>query len=92
MGTIGQACHAGVLVAADPGVHALAADSVAFGDLGYGQLVHQHLHDRVVALFDHAELHQHAVPRLLATACGRRQQQARGRRCQISAETASTIS
>jgi hypothetical protein len=72
-------------VAVDPGVHRLAADPVAVGDLGHRQPRLQHLPHRVVALLGHAALPQHPLG-LLPTATNTAHKQTE-RRCQASAET-----
>jgi hypothetical protein len=59
MAPIGEAVEATFFVAADPTVHDLAGDSVAFGDLGHREPVGKNLHDCLVALLHDAQLHEH---------------------------------
>ena len=67
MRTVGQPLQPTSPVSGDPGVHRLAADPVAVGDLGHRQPRLQHLQHRVVALLSHAALPQH-----LSASCPRR--------------------
>src|SRR6266545_1166831 len=85
VGPIGKGTEASTPVAGDPPMHGLAGHSVATGHLGYRSPVRQYLLHRVVALLDHADLHEHAPDLLsgaaVATRAGRAEVSTISRNC-----------